>query len=169
MSVPLPDVVLLKLPGRGQEQEQFVMIERSSLFPTLEPGQPASREQWMDRFARLLHQPPLSEADVRDALLRRGLSAREIDQQLTDARRKYDVMTSQTTSWEHITRIGYRNPDGQEIVRKTDVGGPQGQRIYVLRCTVCGHQYGAYGFDADIRRCPECQDGPRALPIPPEQ
>ena len=165
MSVPLPDIVLLKLPKRQEGQEQFVMIDRSSLFPTLEPGQPASREQWMDRFARLLHQPPLSEAEVRDAL-RRGLSGREIDQRLTDARRKYDVMTSQITSWEHITRIGYRNPDGQEIVRKTDAGGPEGQRIYVLRCTVCGHQYGAYGFDADIRRCPECQDGPRALPIP---
>ena len=144
------------------------MIDRSDLFPTLEPGQPASREQWIDRFAQLLHQPALSEPDVRDALLRRGLSSRDIDNQLTTARRKYEVMTSQPTSWEHITRIGYRNRDGQEIVRKTDVGGPEGQRIFVLRCTVCGHQYGAYGFDADIRRCPECQDGPRALPIPPE-
>ena len=100
-------------------------------------------------------------------LLRRGFSAREIDDQLTTARRKFAVMTSQPTTWEHITRIGYRNPDGQEIVRKTDAGGPEGQRIYVLRCTVCLHEYGAYGFDADIRRCPVCQDGPRALPIPP--
>jgi hypothetical protein len=166
VSVPPPDIVLLKLPGRSQEQEQFVMIDRSDLFPALAPDQPASREQWMDRFARLLQQPPLSESDVRDALLRRGCSAREIDDHLTTARRKYAVMTSQPTSWEHITRIGYRNRDGQEIVRKTDVGGPEGQRIYVLRCTVCGHQYGAYGFDADIRRCPECQDGPRGLPIP---
>jgi len=166
VSVPLPDIVLLKLPGRSHEQEQFVMIDRGDLFPALEPGQPASREQWMDRFAQLLHQPPLSESDVRDALMRRGLSAREINQQLAAARRKFDVMTSQPTSWEHITKIGYRNRDGQEIIRKTDVGGPEGQRIYVLRCTVCGHQYGAYGFDADIRRCPECQDGPRALPIP---
>ena len=167
MSAPLPDVVLLKLPGRPPEQERFVMIDRRQLFPTLAPGQPASREQWMDHFARLLEQPPLTEGAVREALLQRGLSARDIDEQLTAARRKYRVMTSQPTSWEHITRIGYRNPDGQEIVRKTDAGGPQGQRIYVLRCTVCGHQYGAYGFDADIRRCPVCQDGPRALPIPP--
>jgi hypothetical protein len=167
MSVPLPDVILLKLPGRPPGQlEQFVMIDRSELFPSLAPGQPASREQWMEHFARLLEQPPLSEDAVREALLHRGRSAREIDEQLAAARRKYAVMTSQPTSWEHITRIGYRNPDGQEIVRKTDAGGPEGQRIYVLRCTVCGHQYGAYGFDADIRRCPECQDGPRALPIP---
>jgi len=165
VSTPLPDIVLLKLPGR--DPEQFVMIDRSELFPMLQPGQPASREHWMAYFERLLHQEPLTEAALRDALLRRGLSARQIDDQLATARRKFAVMTSQPTSWEHITRIGYRNPDGQEIVRKTNVGGPEGQRIYVLRCTVCGHQYGAYGFDADIRRCPACQDGPRALPIPP--
>jgi len=55
VSVPLPDIVLLKLPGRSPAQEQFVMIDRSDLFPTLEPGQPASHEQWMDRFAWLLH------------------------------------------------------------------------------------------------------------------
>lgn len=165
MSAPVPDIVLLKLPGC--EPEQFVMIDRSELFPMLAPGQPPSREHWMAHFDRLLQQPPLSEAALRDALLRRGFSAREIDDQLATARRKFAVMTSQPTTWEHITRIGYRNPDGQEIVRKTDVGGPEGQRIYVLRCTVCGHEYGAYGFDADIRRCPACQDGPRALPIPP--
>jgi hypothetical protein len=163
VSAPLAPVILLKLPER--EQEQFVMIDRDELVPA--HGQ-ASREQWMDHFERLLQQPPLSEAGVRAALLARGFSAREIDDCLATARRKYEVMTSKPTTWERITRIGYRNPDGQEIVRKTDVGGPEGQRIYVLRCTVCGHQYGAYGIDADIRRCPACQDGPRALPIPPE-
>ena len=164
MSTPLPDIVLLKLPGDGPEQ--FVMIARSELFPGLTPGQPASREQWMDHFARLLHQPRLTERAVRETLLQRGLSSREIDDQLAMARKKFAVMTSQPTTWEHITRIGYRNPDGQEIVRKTDVGGPEGQRIYVLRCTVCGHEYGAYGIDADSRRCPSCQDGPAGLPIP---
>ena len=160
----LPDVVLLKLPGDGPEQ--FVMIARSELFPGLTPGQPASREQWMDHFARLLHQPRLDERGVREALLGRGLSAREIDEQVMAARRKFVVMTSQPTAWEHTTRIGYRNPEGQEILKKTDKGGPEGQRIYVLRCTVCGHEYGAYGIDADIRRCPSCQDGPAGLPIP---
>jgi len=166
VKTPLPDVVLLKLP-RG-EVEQFVMIDRHELFPTVPKGQPASRELWMDQFARLLHQPPLDEAAVRETLLRRGVSGRDIDDLLAAARRKYEVMTSQPTSWEHITRIGYRNPDGQEIIRKTDAGGPQGQRIYVLRCTVCGHEYAAYGFDADIRRCPRCQDGPAGLPVPAE-
>ena len=164
MSAPLPNVILLKLPGEGPEQ--FVMIARNELFPGLTPGQPASREQWMDHFARLLHQPRLSENGVRDALLGRGLSSREIDEQLSAARRRFAVMTSQPTLWEHTTRIGYRNPDGQEIVKKTDKGGPDGQRIYVLRCSVCGHEYGAYGIDADNRRCPACQDGPAGLPVP---
>lgn len=158
------DVILLKLPNT--EEERFVMITRDELFAALAPGQAATREQWMEHFARLLQQPQLSETGVRDELLRRGLSARDVDDQLATARRKFAVMTSQPTMWDRITRIGYRNPDGQEIVRKTDAGGPQGQRIYVLLCTVCGHQYGAYGIDADIRRCPECQDGPRGLPIP---
>ena len=162
--MPPPEFILLKLPET--DREQFVMIDFRELFPTLEPGEPASRELWMNHFARLLEQPRLSESAVRDALLRRGLSARDIDQQLAAARRKFEVMTSKPTTWEHITRIGYRNPDGQEIVRKTDVGGPEGQRIYVLRCTVCGHEYGAYGLDADIRRCPKCQDGPDGLAIP---
>lgn len=164
MSSSLPDVILLKLPGN--DPEEFVMIARHELFPGLTPGQPASREQWMDHFARLLHQPRLTEDGVREALLHRGLSAREIDDQLTTARRKFAVMTSQPTVWEHTTRIGYRNPDGQELVRKTDVGGPDGQRMFVLRCTVCGHEYGTYGIDADIRRCPACQDGPPGLPVP---
>lgn len=164
MNAPLADVVLLKLPGDGAEQ--FVMMSRRELFPDLTPGQPASREQWMEHFDRLLHQPRLTESGVRDALLRRGLSAREIDEQLATARRKFAVMTSQPALWAHMPRIGDRNSDGQEILRKTDRGGPDGQRIYVLRCTVCGHEYGAYGIDADIRRCPECQDGQAGLPVP---
>ena len=167
------EIVLLKLPEQDQDLstvasakvEQFVMIDRHELFQTLGP---VSREQWMENFAQLLQQPPLSEAGVREALLQRGFSARDIDDQLTTARRKYTVMTSKPTSWEHITRIGYRNPDGQQIVRKTNAGGPQGQRIFVLRCTVCGHEYGEYGIDADIRRCPACQEGPRGLPVPAE-
>ena len=164
MNSPGPDVVLLKLPGDGAEQ--FVMMSRGDLFPDVAPGQPPSHEQWMEQFGRLLHQPRLTERGVRDALLRRGLSAREIDAQLTTARLRFAVMTSQPTRWDHLTRIGSRNADGQEIMKKTDTGGPEGQRIFVLRCTVCEYEYGAYGIDADIRRCPACQDGPAGLPVP---
>ena len=160
----LSEVILLRLPGEGTEQ--FVMIGRNELFPGLAPEQSPSREQWMEQFARLLHQPRLTESGVREALLHRGLSARDIDEHLAAARRKFALMTSQSVLWERTPRIGDRNKDGQEIVRKTDAGGPEGQRIYVLRCTVCGHEYGAYGIDADVRRCPKCQDGPAGLPIP---
>lgn len=168
------EIVLLKLPeqdpGSSAEApaktERFVMMDRHELFQTLGI---VSRERWMENFAQLLQQPQLDEAGVREALLHRGFSSRDIDDQLAAARRKYAVMTSKPTSWEHITRIGYRNPDGQEIVRKTNAGGPRGHRIFVLRCTVCGHQYGAYGIDADIRRCPDCQEGPPGLPVPPEE
>lgn len=168
------EIVLLKLPEQDQgssdegpaKAERFLMMDREELFQTLGP---VSRERLMENFAQLLQQPSLDEAGVREALLHRGFSSRDIDDQLAAARRKYAVMTSKPTSWEHITRIGYRNPDGQEIVRKTNAGGPQGQRIFVLRCTVCGHQYGAYGIDADIRRCPDCQEGPPGLPVPPEE
>ena len=176
------EIVLLKLPeqdpdlsrrslggggsGEAAKAERFVMMGRQELFQTLGP---VTRERLMENFAQLLQRPPLDEAGVREALLRRGLSARDIDDQLAAARRKYEVMTSKPTSWEHITRIGYRNPDGQQIVRKTNAGGPQGQRIFVLRCTVCGHEYGAYGIDADIRRCPHCQEGLPGLPVPPDE
>jgi hypothetical protein len=168
-----PEIVLLKLPERDPDlpataaptKERFVMMDREELFQTIGA---VSRERMMEKFGQLLRQRSLDEDGVREALLHRGFSIRDIDDQLAAARRKYAVMTSKPTSWEHITRIGYRNPDGQQIVRKTDAGGPQGQRIFVLRCTVCGHVYGAYGIDADIRRCPVCQEGPPGLPVPPE-
>ena len=96
MTVPLSDVILFKLPG--EEPEQFVMIDRRELFPTVPAGEPASRELWMQHFAKLLQQPPLDEAGIRDALLQRGLSSREVDEQLASARRKYAVMTSKPTS-----------------------------------------------------------------------
>lgn len=38
-------------------------------------------------------------------------------------------------------------------------------RLELMRCRVCGHEYGAYGCDADIRRCPQCQDGLPGLPV----
>ncbi len=167
---PEPDVILLKLPPADPEGpaagDEFVLIDRSELFPGLIPGEAASREQWLTHFGRLLQQPRMSEQETRTALIRRGLSGEEAEERLATARRRFDVMTSKPLTWERVTRIGYRNADGQEIVRKTDVGGPQGQRIFVLRCTVCGHEYGTYGIDADTRCCPRCQDGPAGLPIP---
>ena len=68
--------------------------------------------------------------------------------------------------WERTTAIGFRNDCGQEVVLKTPAAGSiPGQRVYVLRCGACGHEYGANGSDVHSRRCPTCQDGPPPLPI----
>lgn len=165
MTAPVPEIILLKLPS-SSDGEQFVMIDREEMFPTLRPGAPASKEHWMQQFAKLLARPRMTETEVRDALRARGLEDAAIDEKLAASRRKFDVMTSAPTAWLQPTRIGSRNREGQVVMRKTKAGGPEGQRIFVLRCSVCGHEYGAYGIDADIRRCPACQDGPPGLPIP---
>lgn len=59
------------------------------------------------------------------------------------------------------TAPGYRNPNGQVVVR--DTGFPSdtfpGQRVYRLRCGGCEHHYGANGCDVFRRLCPKCQGG----------
>jgi hypothetical protein len=58
------------------------------------------------------------------------------------------------------TAPGYRNKNGQVVVRKTDLpGNDHMQRIYVLRCESCQTEYGANGSDIFQRRCPICDSG----------
>ncbi len=58
------------------------------------------------------------------------------------------------------TDVGYENKNGQVVVRPTSLKGTDHlQFIYVLRCSTCGHEYGANGSDIHERRCPECQGG----------
>ena len=58
------------------------------------------------------------------------------------------------------TEIGYQNPNGQVVVRKTGLAGiDHDQTVYVLRCEHCGHEYGSNGSDNFQRKCPQCQDG----------
>ena len=61
------------------------------------------------------------------------------------------------------TRPGFRNSNGQVVVR--DTGFPSetfaGQRVYHLRCQGCAHEYGANGTDVFKRLCPGCQGGAR--------
>ena len=40
-----------------------------------------------------------------------------------------------------------------------------GQTIYHLRCTHCGHDYGANGTDIHLRRCPSHQNGAKGEPL----
>jgi hypothetical protein len=58
------------------------------------------------------------------------------------------------------TRLGYRNRNGQLVVRATGLPGTDhNQTIYVLRCENCGNEYGSNGSDNHQRRCPRCQGG----------
>jgi len=54
------------------------------------------------------------------------------------------------------TAIGYINRNQQMVVARTDVPGTDhGQRVYVLHCNVCGHEYGANSSDISQRKCPK--------------
>lgn len=64
------------------------------------------------------------------------------------------------------TEVGYRNRNGQIVLRKTDLpGNDHMQMTYVLRCEQCQHQYGANGSDIFQRRCPAHDGGAEGLPI----
>jgi len=63
------------------------------------------------------------------------------------------------------TRIGFKNDNGQVVVRKTAMRGTDhNQYVYVLRCNACHHEYGANGSDIWLRRCPACDGGAPGLP-----
>ena len=62
------------------------------------------------------------------------------------------------------TDPGFVNANGQVVVRATGLPGTDHlQRIYVLRCTSCRHEYGANGSDIHERKCPNCQGGKPGL------
>lgn len=62
------------------------------------------------------------------------------------------------------TRIGFVNRNRQVNLRATDLpGNDHLQKIYVLRCKHCEHEYGANGSDIFQRKCPNCQDGAPGL------
>ncbi len=62
---------------------------------------------------------------------------------------------------------GDMNQNGQELVRRTGVRSTTHPfaTIWVMRCTVCGREYGCNSCDAHIRRCPHCD--PSAAPGEP--
>lgn len=70
------------------------------------------------------------------------------------------IKIKQTTG---TTTPGYKNQNDQIVVRDTGVASESfpGQRVYHLRCSVCGHQYGANGTDVFKRLCPNHQGGSR--------
>lgn len=64
------------------------------------------------------------------------------------------------------TAIGYRNPNGQEVVRATgEKGTDANSYVYELRCSNCSNLYGANGTDIWQRKCPKCQGGKKGLTV----
>ena len=58
------------------------------------------------------------------------------------------------------TVTGYKNRNGQVVVRKTAISGnDHNQMTYELRCEACDESYGANGSDIWQRKCPNCQGG----------
>jgi hypothetical protein len=146
------DLVLMMSPD-----ERFAIVSRERMMEQVAPVSSVTDVLGsMARFVATLTW--VGEGDAREQLAALGLSTSAVEDQIAAARRQPTVL-------ERITTPGYRNAEGQEVVRRTEGRGAGGQRIFVLRCGVCGHEYGAYGCDTDIRRCPSCQDGPPGLSV----
>ena len=165
----LDDFVVVPVPSPAEER--FVIAETHGMLLHFVRSF-AQTSTTEERVAAMLEhfstRRSLSEAEVRAELVNRGLPATEVDAWIARARRTREMLTqigSDAFVFERITRTGYCNEDGQEVIRKTTRSGPQNQRVFVMRCRVCGHEYGAYGCDTDIRRCPKCQDGLPGLSV----
>lgn len=150
-----PFVICVPMP----EGERFAILHPEMMlartFPPPKPG-----EKWQDSMRRFFEQQKLlTENDLRIKLRAIGVDDAAATAQIERAR-KMSALNSEF-SWDHVTSIGYRNRDGQQVIRKTDrEGSAPGQRVFILRCTVCDYEYGADGCDIYDRLCPKCQDGP---------
>jgi hypothetical protein len=152
-----PFVICVPMP----EGERFAIVQPETLIARTFP--PLPREQWPDAMRRYLSSNRLfTEADVRAKLAEMGFDETVVSLQIQRARKQREF--NERTSWDHITSIGYRNREGQLVIRKTErEGSAPGQRVFILQCTVCDHEYGADGSDIYDRLCPKCQDGPPGL------
>lgn len=154
-----PFVVCVPMP----EGERFAIIYPESILARTFPS--LAKEHWKDAMRRYFASNQLfTESYVRARLAAMGLDETAVSMQIQRARRLNEF--NALTSWEHVTAIGFRNREGQQVIRKTDrEGSVPGQRVFILRCTVCDHEYGANGAEVYDRLCPKCQDGPPGLPV----
>jgi hypothetical protein len=161
----------------GSRDTQFVVLsferpegERFAIFRQNDWLQAAAPSQWgspttlvaaMEQFVRSLEL--LTEETLRTRLEETGLAADAVTQQIAKAR-NIRQMNSKGGSWEIVTALGYRNEEGQVVVAKSvRASDDPSQRVFVIRCSVCGHEYGTYGAEIPHRCCPNCQDGPPGL------
>lgn len=116
----------------------------------------------IEQFVRSLEL--LTEESLRARLQEMGIADDAVASYVTRARNIKKM--NQGGSWERVTDVGYRNEEGQVVVSRTDrMGGDPEQRVYVMQCSVCAHEYGTYGSEIPHRCCPHCQDAPPGLPV----
>ncbi len=57
--------------------------------------------------------------------------------------------------------VGEVNKNGQQVTEKTALKSSTHAfaKVWMMKCTRCGYEYGANGCDAHIRRCPSVIEG----------
>jgi len=164
----LPHLIVVPIPSFDKERFAIVGTDGMLVHFARSFARTSTTEERVAAVAAHLNTlPTLSETEVRAELMKRGVTAAEVANWIARARRLREIEIESGSGafvFERITRIGYVNHDGQEVIRRTNCAGPENQRVFVMRCRVCGHEYGGYGCDIDIRLCPKCQDGLPGLP-----
>jgi hypothetical protein len=150
------------------EGERFAIFRQSDWLRSASPSQwgtPSTLFTAVELIEQFVHSLELlTEDSLRDRLGEMGIAAGAISDHIVRARKVRHM--HEGASWERVTAVGYCNEEGQVVLARTfRTGGEPEQRVFVLRCRVCGHQYGSYGADIPRRCCPNCQDGPAGLPL----
>lgn len=159
----LPHFVVLSF--ERVEGERFAIFRRDDWLQSASPsqwGSPVTHIAAMEQFVSSLEL--LTEDTLRVRLYGMGLTGDDVTGQIVKARSMRQM--NQGGTWERVTDVGYRNEEGQIVVARTArSGGDPEQRVFVMRCSVCGHEYGTYGAEIPHRCCPGCQDGAPGLPL----
>jgi hypothetical protein len=165
MSVPksaFPEFVVLSF--ERPEGERFAIFRGTDWLLAASPSQwrpPTTMTEALERFVQSLD--IMTEDSTRERLQKMGLSGDAIADHIVRARRMREM--SKGGSWEVVTAPGYRNEEGQVVVGRTSrTGGEPAQRVFLMQCSVCGHDYGTYGAEIPHRLCPNCQDRPSGFP-----
>jgi len=154
------DFFVVSTPAADGERFAILRPEEMPFGPFLWSG---SLDDLRRAFDRCLQTAALlTEESLRAQLAEIGLPSDAVEDQIERARNMH--ASNEQLVWERTTSIAYRNDRGQEVIRKTMLAGTLPyQKVYVLRCGDCGHEYGANGCEVHARRCPQCQGGSPGL------
>jgi hypothetical protein len=154
------------LAFESSDGERFAIFRQGDWFRSPARSRWASHDKWLPAITRFMPSLELfTEEAIRARLREMGLDRDSATRHIVRARRIRD-MNKIGALWEAVSEIGYRNEEGQVVMaRTTRTGGVPRQRVFVMRCSVCGYQYGTYGSEIPHRCCPNCQDGPPGLRV----